>query len=331
LLDEIDKMMLSYLGKNARISSREIERNLQDLGYKITERAVRYRIRKLETSNTVLGYSTILNPSFVSERVNRTVILKFKYSYNASTLIDRLENYVQEASFCVYSARLRGDFDWICHFVFDSIEQYELESNNFLHRFADLIADFRSYESKPAKVSTYSISDEHDMVERKSRVFKILNSLQKYNNLNDKLHFIVESVVKYFDAKFARIWLVDKERKYLILKFSAGKYKNIQGEFSKVPLDSNKIGPIVKTKKPTISNDVVNDPRIRYPEWAKKERLKSFAGYPLMSKGQPIGVLGMFSEKKLSPADFEILRVFCDQISNELASFFNAAEFLSIK
>ena len=331
MLDEIDKMMLSYLGKNARISSREIERNLQDVGYKITERAVRYRIRKLETSNTVLGYSTILNPSFVSERVNRTVILKFKYSYNASTLIDRLENYVQEASFCVYSARLRGDFDWICHFVFDSIEQYELESNNFLHRFADLIADFRSYESKPAKVSTYSISDEHDMVERKSRVFKILNSLQKYNNLNDKLHFIVESVVKYFDAKFARIWLVDKERKYLILKFSAGKYKNIQGEFSKVPLDSNKIGPIVKTKKPTISNDVVNDPRIRYPEWAKKERLKSFAGYPLMSKGQPIGVLGMFSEKKLSPAEFEILRVFCDQISNELASFFSAAEFLSIK
>lgn len=331
MLDEIDKMMLSYLGKNARMSSHEIERNLQDIGYKITERAVRYRIRKLETSNTVLGYSTILNPSFVSERVNRTVILKFKYSYNSSTLIDRLENYVQEASFCVYSARLSGDFDWICHFVFDSIEQYELESNNFLHRFADLIADFRSYESKPAKVSTYSISDEHDMVERKSRVFKILNSLQKYNNLNDKLHFIVESVVKYFDAKFARIWLVDKERKYLILKFSAGKYKNIQGEFSKVPLDSNKIGPIVKTKKPTISNDVVNDPRIRYPEWAKKEGLKSFAGYPLMSKGQPIGVLGMFSEKKLSPADFEILRVFCDQISNELASFFNAAEFLSIK
>ena len=331
MLDEIDKMMLSYLGKNARISSREIERNLQDIGYKITERAVRYRIRKLETSNTVLGYSTILNPSFVSQRVNRTVILKFKYSYNASTLIDRLENYVQEASFCVYSARLRGDFDWICHFVFDSIEQYELESNNFLHRFADLIADFRSYESKPAKVSTYSISDEHDMVERKSRVFKILNSLHKYNNLNDKLHFIVESAVKYFDAKFARIWLVDKERKYLILKFSAGKYKNIQGEFSKVPLDSNKIGPIVKTKKPTISNDVVNDPRIRYPEWAKKERLKSFAGYPLMSEGQPIGVLGMFSEKKLSPADFEILRVFCDQISNELASFLSAAEFLSIK
>lgn len=331
MLDEIDKIMLSNLGKNGRISSGEIERSLQDMGYRITERAIRYRIRKLETSNTILGYSVILNPSFVSNKVNRTIILKFKYSYDASSLIDRLENYTQEASFCVYSARLSGDFDWICHFVFDSIEQYELESNNFIHRFADLISDFRSYESKAVKLSTYTISDEHDMVERKSRVFKILNSLQKYDTLNDKLQFIVESVVKYFDAKFARIWLIDREKKYLMLKFSAGKYKNIHGEFSKVPLDSNKIGPIVRTKKPAISNDVINDPRIRHHEWAKKEKLKSFAGYPLVSKGQSIGVLGMFSEKKLSPADFEILGVFCDQVSKELTSFFSAAEFLSIK
>jgi DNA-binding Lrp family transcriptional regulator len=331
LLDEIDKIMLSNLGKNGRISSGEIERSLQDMGYRITERAIRYRIRKLETSNTILGYSIILNPSFVSNKVNRTIILKFKYSYDASSAIDRLENYTQEASFCVYSARLSGDFDWICHFVFDSNEQYELESNNFIHRFADLISDFRSYESKAVKLSTYTISDEHDMVERKSRVFKILNSLQKYDTLNDKLQFIVESVVKYFDAKFARIWLIDREKKYLTLKFSAGKYKNIHGEFSKVPLDSNKIGPIVRTKKPAISNDVINDPRIRHHEWAKKEKLKSFAGYPLVSKGQSIGVLGMFSEKKLSPADFEILGVFCDQVSKELTSFFSAAEFLSIK
>jgi hypothetical protein len=28
--------------------------------------------------------------------------------------------------------------------------------HNFLHRFADLIADFRSYESKSAKLSTYT-------------------------------------------------------------------------------------------------------------------------------------------------------------------------------
>ena len=87
----------------------------------------------------------------------------------------------------------------------------------------------------------------------------------------------------------------------------------------------------MKTKKPTITNDVVNDPRRRYPEWAKKEKLKSFTGYPLISKGQPVGVLGMFSEKKLSPADFEILGVFCDQVFKSFHLFLVRAEFLSIK
>ncbi len=222
MLDDIDKLILSYIGKNARMSSGEIQRNLRNLGNEITERAIRYRLQRLENDNVILGYSGILNPSLVLEKLNRTIILKFKYSSNASVLIERLKSYVEEAPFCIYSARLSGgDFDWISHFVFESVEQYELESDNFLNRFSDLIADYRSYESKAVKASPYAIHDEHDMIEKKSRVYKILSSLQKYNNLNDKLQLIVESVVKYFDAKF--VWLVDKERKYLILKFSAGK------------------------------------------------------------------------------------------------------------
>jgi DNA-binding Lrp family transcriptional regulator len=334
LLDEIDKLILSYLGKNARISSAEIAKNLHDIGYNITERAIRYRLGRLEKTNTIIGYSAILNPAVIlSEKINRTIILKFKFSKDIQNLIDRLKNYVEEAPFCVYSARLigGGDFDWICHFVFDSIEQYELENNNFLNRFVELITDYRSYESKTVKSSPYVLFDEYGLKEQKFYVYKILNSLKKYDNLNDKLQIIVESLVKYFNAKLARVWLVDKERRNLILKFSAGKYKNIDGEFSRVSIDSLKIGAIVKTKKPAITNDVINDPRIKYPAWAKKENLKSFAGYPLIYKGESVGVLGMFSEKKLRPADFEILGIFCDQLSKELAGLFDALDFLSIK
>jgi GAF domain-containing protein len=102
-----------------------------------------------------------------------------------------------------------------------------------------------------------------------------------------------------------------------------------------VPVESLKLAlcvcNCVKTKKPAITNDVINDPRIRYPEWARKEKLKSYAGYPLVYKGEAIAVLGMFSEKKLSPADFEIVGVFCDQLAKELSSLFGAAEFLSVQ
>ena len=111
MLDDIDKLILSYLGKNARISSGEIHKNLREMGHEITERAIRYRLQSLESNNIILGCSAILNPSFVAEKLNRTIAIKFKYSSNASVLIDRLKYYVEEAPFCVYSARLSGDFD----------------------------------------------------------------------------------------------------------------------------------------------------------------------------------------------------------------------------
>jgi DNA-binding Lrp family transcriptional regulator len=330
IIDEIDKVILSRLSKNARIPAADIANSLKSMGYKITERAIRYRLRRLEQNNIVLGYSTIFNPSLTSEKINRTIMLKFRFTKDSHILIDRLNKYVEEAAFCVYSARLDGDVNWISHFIFDSVEQYELENDNFLHRFAELIADYRSYESSTIKASPFIVLDEQQLNERKWRVYRILNSLKKHENLNVKLQLIVESLVKYFDAKFARIWLLDKDRKNLILKYSAGIYKNINGEFSKVDVDSNKIGSIVKTHKPAITNDVSNDPRIRHQDWAKKEKLRSFAGYPIMYRNKSIGVLAIFSEKYLSPADFELLGIFCDQISNELSSLFEIQEFLNV-
>lgn len=330
IIDEIDKVILSSLSKNARIPAADIANNLKNMRFKITERAIRYRLRRLEENNIVLGYSAIFNPSLTSEKINRTIMLKFRFTKDSHILIDRLNKYVEEAAFCVYSARLNGDLDWVCHFIFDSIEQYELESDNFLHRFAELITDYRSYESSTIKASPYVIFDEQQLNERKWRVYRILNSLKENENLSVKLQFIAESLVRYFDAKFARIWLLDKDKKNLILKYSAGKYKNIKGEFSKVSIDSNKIGPIIKTHKPAITNDVPNDPRIRHPDWAKKEKLRSFAGYPIMYRYKSIGVLALFSEKYLSPADFELLGIFCDQVSKELSRLFEVQEFLNV-
>jgi len=330
MLDGIDKVILSQLGKNARISSQEIAKVLKGMGFSITDRAVRQRLARLDKNKSIIGYSAILNPNLVSEKINRTILVKFKYSKNISDAIERLSRYVDESPYCIYAARLSGDFDWVCHFVFSSIEQYDLETDNFLNRFADLISDFRSYESKATKSSPYVLFDEQSNHQNVLRVYEILNSLKKHDNLNDRLQGMVDSLVKYFDAKFARIWFYDKKSKYLILKYSAGKYKNIKGEFSKIPLSSFKIGYIAKTRRPIVSNDVIHDPRIKYHDWAKKEKLKSFAGYPILYKGEIVAVLAMFSEKVLSPSDFENLGIFSDQVSKELSGFFEAKDFLVV-
>ena len=329
MVDEVDRIILSQLGKNARMSSQELQKILGTLGHNITDRGIRHRLQKLEKNNVILGYSAILNPNILSEKINRTIVLKFKFSKDTPELIDRLTSYVVDAQFCTFSSRLSGDYDWICHFVFDSIEQYDLETNNFLNRFGELISDFRSYESNTIKSSPYMIYDEQEIKERKRRIYKILESLKKYDNINERFQEIVEYVVKYFGASFARIWFVNKQRKELILKFSAGKYTQIDGSFSRVSINSLKIGHIAKTNKPVVSNDVVNDPRVKIHDWARKEKLKSFAGYPLSYKGKTVAVVAMFSKKKLNHFDFELFGLFSEQLSKELTGFFEAKDFLS--
>jgi len=311
------------------MSSQELQKILDDLGHNITDRGIRHRLQKLEKNNVTLGYSAILNPNILSEKINRTIVLKFKFTKDTPELIERLTNYVVDAQFCTFSSRLSGDYDWICHFVFDSIEQYDLETNNFLNRFGELISDFRSYESNTIKSSPYMIYDEQETKERKRRIYEILESLKKYDNIKDRFQEIVECIVKYFGASFARIWFVDKQRKELILKFSAGKYTKIDGSFSKVSINSLKIGHIAKTNKPVVSNDVVNDPRIKIHDWAKKEKLKSFVGYPLSYKGKAVAVIAMFSKKKMNHLDFELFGLFSEQLSKELTGFFEAKDFLS--
>ena len=77
-----------------------------------------------------------------------------------------------------------------------------------------------------------------------------------------------------------------------------------------------------------ISNDIANDSRIKHPQWAKQEHLRSFAGYPLAYNGKPIGVMAMFSEKRLKPLEFELLEIFCASISKELSNFLDSQKFL---
>jgi len=43
-----------------------------------------------------------------------------------------------------------------------------------------------------------------------------------------------------------------------------------------------KIGMIAQERKPHLTNEVVGDVRVSDQEWAKREGMVAFAGYPLM-------------------------------------------------
>ena len=124
-----------------------------------------------------------------------------------------------------------------------------------------------------------------------------------------------EAIVHHLDAAFARIWTLSDDGKMLELQASAGMYTHLDGPHSHIPMGQFKIGMIAQARKPHLTNDVLNDPRISDRAWAERERMASFAGYPLSVGDRTIGVLAMFSRKPVTPETTETLASGADLIA----------------
>src|SRR5688572_19434404 len=113
--------------------------------------------------------------------------------------------------------------------------------------------------------------------------------------LAEVLQRCAQAVVVYFDAAFARIWLLNEPDGVLELRASAGLYTHLDGGHSRVRLGELQIGAIAAEGRPHLTNDVSNDPGLSDQEWAEREGLASFAGYPLISLGRVVGVIALFA------------------------------------
>ena len=138
------------------------------------------------------------------------------------------------------------------------------------------------------------------------------------NTMRLMLQEFTEILVKRLDVAFARIWTLNKQENMLKLQASAGMYTHIDGDHSRVPVGSFKIGLIAKECKPHITNDVINDKRISNPEWAKREGMVAFAGHPLIVEGHVVGVMAMFAHKQLNISIINSLVMVADKIATAI-------------
>ncbi len=126
-------------------------------------------------------------------------------------------------------------------------------------------------------------------------------ALTRSNDLPEMLTMCVEAIVEHLDAAFARVWTVDAAGTTLELQASAGLYTHINGGHARIPVGKFKIGLIAQEQKPHLTNEVETDPRVADHEWAVREGMKSFAGYPLVVDGHLIGVAALFARHTLEP------------------------------
>jgi signal transduction histidine kinase/CheY-like chemotaxis protein/HPt (histidine-containing phosphotransfer) domain-containing protein len=124
-----------------------------------------------------------------------------------------------------------------------------------------------------------------------------------------------EAVVRYLDAAFARIWTIDEVEQVLELRASAGMYTHTNGPHGLVPVGQFKIGLIAQQRVPHITNNVIGDPRVGDQEWARREGMVGFAGYPLIVGDRLVGVMAMFSRQPLTQNTLSGLAVVAGSIA----------------
>jgi PAS domain S-box-containing protein len=134
-------------------------------------------------------------------------------------------------------------------------------------------------------------------------------------HLQEMLQGITETMVTFLDAAFARIWSVNEIEEVLELQASAGLYTHLDGAHSRVPIGQLKIGRIASEKIPHLTNQVIGDPQVSEQEWAKREGLVAFAGYPLIIGGKVVGVVALFSRHPLSGPLLKMMELVASQLA----------------
>ncbi len=178
----------------------------------------------------------------------------------------------------------------------------------------------------------YDITEKKEIEKKLEKLNNLKQNLLSVGLLADKMKRITDGTVDILQADFARIWLTkpgdlcdsgcihanvtkgphvchDRKR-CLHLIASSGRYTHIDGDHRRVPFGCYKIGSVASGDEPGfLTNDVTQDPRVHNHDWTRELGLVSCAGYRLISqKGTPIGVLSLFSKKKITKNDEVILQ-----------------------
>jgi transcriptional regulator with GAF, ATPase, and Fis domain len=126
----------------------------------------------------------------------------------------------------------------------------------------------------------------------------------------------------------ARVWLLEGEdsERALRLRASVGlsrvdpelRWDKTDGAHARLPLGYGKVGQIASSGQPLLLQRGPRDWLLQ-ADWAEREHIESFAGQPLVFKGEVLGALAVFSREPLAQRELDWLRVFADHAAVAIA------------
>jgi len=168
---------------------------------------------------------------------------------------------------------------------------------------------------------TAQVDAQREMVERTrlaTFVADAADALSRATTRRQGLQHCTELLVRHVDAVVARVWTLNQSDQHLELEASAGRHTNIDGTYSRVRLGSEyKIGQIASDNEPYLSNHVADAPWTSVPEWARKEGIVAFLGYPLRVDERVVGVVASYACRPFTEATVQAFA----SVSSAIAQF----------
>jgi len=139
------------------------------------------------------------------------------------------------------------------------------------------------------------------------------------------LKFVARTVVEYFDAEVASIWISDPERKKM---FFYGSYPSLDEKIEEViPFEDTIGGEVVTTRKSYLAPNILKEEKFKYKERVERHGIHSMLAVPIylhrFSKDVDIeGVLQIFykeEDKVFTPLEVEIAELFSRRVGHVVA------------
>lgn len=141
----------------------------------------------------------------------------------------------------------------------------------------------------------------------------ISHAISTYEDLNLLINHLTEGTTRTFEAKGCCIMLLDDVENQLFVVSSHG----ISDEYlRKGPLFVDDKHCAYEKGEPVFIEDISKDPRIQYPEAAKKEGIVSILSIPIEFRGEAIGLIRIYhgQQKFFNKEDIDALRILAEHL-----------------
>ena len=155
----------------------------------------------------------------------------------------------------------------------------------------------------------------HERTRHAVMAAEIGSILVKGTDINEMAGKCCGAIIRYLEAAFSRIWVLENEDGQLKQIASEGQFIHPEIKHDRKCPAILKVEKMLQDKRAVFSNSIFEDPDIEDHAWLKKEEITAFAGYPLIVGNRTVGIVAMFSRRLLETADLDAIASIADKIA----------------